>query len=448
MNDEIFKVAYSALKEVENRITADFRYLVYPLGLLAPSVSRRGGIATDGRRLTVGSETFCRIVALSGVRGGERAILHALFHVLFFHPFRIKRPSKEYDLACDIAVEYVLDGLQGVEESTCNVQRKAVYSAIKAKFGSVGEAAAFDYCKALDEDEYERLKRLFTVCYHGGWYGRNSDRPNDAPDETPPSAASAQNDDDDEGEADENAISRWVEIVRGTLSDMGDSDETLKKTLLRVSSSRKDYRRFFEKFFALSERVKPSDDEFDYIFYCYGLQLYKNVPLIENLECSEGLAAEQIVFAVDTSASTEGEPVKALLEELASVIDYAAMKSGKIKVRVIQCDMSVREDVTLTGRDELDEYFKNFNLQGGSGTDFAPVFDLLEKEVASGARIRGLIYFTDGLAKFPVRTPPFKTCFAVCGDDDGKVIVPPYALRLDIPLPEKETKKGDNKRFI
>ena len=446
MNDEIFKVASSALKEAENRITADFRYLVYPLGLLAPGVAARGTIATDGRKLTVGAENFCRIVATDGIRGGERAVLHALFHVLFFHPFRIKRPVLAYDLACDIAVEFVLDGLQSVDDRAGKVQRNAVYSAIKTKFGSVGETAAFDYCKALGEDETERLKQLFTVCYHGGWYGRNSDGQSDAPQENEPSAASAQSS-DDEGGADENSISRWIEIVRGTLADMGESDETLKKTLLRVSSSRKDYRRFFEKFFALSERVKPSDDEFDYIFYCYGLQLYKNVPLIENLECSEGLAAEQIVFAVDTSASTEGEPVKVLLEELSSVVDYAAMKSGKVKVRVIQCDMAIREDVTLNGKEELDEYFKNFNLQGGSGTDFAPVFDLLEKEVAGGARIRGLIYFTDGLAKFPLSTPPFKTCFAVCGDDDGKVIVPPYALRLDIPLPEKETKKGDNKRF-
>ena len=445
MSDEIFKVAVSALKEVENRVSADFKYLVYPLGLLSPAAVARGGVATDGRQLTVGAEEFCRIVADGGIRGGERAVLHALFHVLFFHPFRVKHPTDVYDLACDIAVEYVLDDLQSIGDRAGRVQREAVYKAIKSVFGFVSENTAFNYAKSLSEEEFERLSRLFRVCYHGRWYGRNIARNDNRSQDSEPQVSNTPQDENDDGSdgEDENAISRWVEIVRGTLSDVGESDETLKKTLIRVTSARRDYRRFFEKFLALSERVKPSDDEFDYIFYCYGLQLYKNVPLIESLEYSDGLNAEQIVFAVDTSASTEGEPVKVLLEELASVVDYAAMKSGKIKVRVIQCDMSVREDVTLNGKDELDEYFENFNIQGGSGTDFAPVFDLLKKEAAGGARIRGLIYFTDGLAKFPHETPPFKTCFAICGDDDRKVTVPPYALRLDIPLEKKE--KGEKR---
>ena len=94
--------------------------------------------------------------------------------------------------------------------------------------------------------------------------------------------------------------------------------------------------------------------------------------------------------------------------------------------------MAIREDRTFSTREELDAYLGEFEIKGGSGTDFAPVFDSLTEEKAKGSKIRGLIYFTDGLGKFPQEIPPFRTCFAIYGDEDGKVVVPSYAYRLDV----------------
>ena len=45
-----------------------------------------------------------------------------------------------------------------------------------------------------------------------------------------------------------------------------------------------DYAEFLNKFMVMGETMQINDDEFDYIFYTYGLQLYKNMPLIEPLE--------------------------------------------------------------------------------------------------------------------------------------------------------------------
>ena len=39
MKEEALSLARSALKEAENRVSADFRYLAYPLGILLPTVS-------------------------------------------------------------------------------------------------------------------------------------------------------------------------------------------------------------------------------------------------------------------------------------------------------------------------------------------------------------------------------------------------------------------------
>ena len=34
----------------------------------------------------------------------------------------------------------------------------------------------------------------------------------------------------------------------------------------------------------MGEENKPNDEEFDYIYYTYGLNLYGNVPMVEPLE--------------------------------------------------------------------------------------------------------------------------------------------------------------------
>ena len=307
--------------------------------------------------------------------------------------------------------------------------RKLIDEGIKKKYGAVGESQAFSYLVSVGEEERIRIAALFRLCDHSLWYGRRDDRAeeNNAGD----NAITAPSDENDYDGRDEQAEANWIEILRGALSDEGESDD-VRKMLVRVVSGKRDYRKFFEKFLSSQERVKPSEEEFDYIFYCYGLSLYKNMPLIEGLEYSDVKTLEEVVFAVDTSASTDGEPIKKLLGELATVIAAAAARGGRLKVRIIQCDMAIREDRTFSTREELDAYLGEFEIKGGSGTDFAPVFDLLTEEKAKGSKIRGLIYFTDGLGKFPQEIPPFRTCFAIYGDEDGKVVVPSYAYRLDV----------------
>lgn len=434
MNGEGLKLAVSALKEAENRASADFGYLSYPLGLLHPTITDDGVIFTDGKTINAGAERFLEIVAEDGLQGAERALLHMLLHVLFLHPFRIKRPAKIYDAACDIAVCSVLDGIGDLAVAAGLQSRKAVYKAIKGKYGAINEAYAFAYLISLGAEEAEKTAVNFRLCDHSSWFGRNAHNDdNDAGQQMSIPNPASGNNYDAEDEKSENA---WIEIVRGALSDVGGSDDDLKRTLISVVSGRRNYRRFFEKFLSLGERVKPSEDEFDYIFYCYGLSLYKNVPLIENLEYSDVRSAEEVVFAIDTSASTEGEPIKRLLTELATVISSATAQGGKIKVRIIQCDMAIREDLTFYKKSELDGYLNQFVIRGGSGTDFAPVFEKLTAEKLKGSKIRGLIYFTDGLGAFPRETPPFKTCFAIYGDADRKINVPPYAYRLDVDVSE------------
>ncbi len=65
--------------------------------------------------------------------------------------------------------------------------------------------------------------------------------------------------------------------------------------------------------------------------------------------------------------------------------------------------------------EELESYMDNFQLCGGSATDFRPVFAYVEQLPAQGAftRLRGLVYFTDGMGIYPKKRPPYDTAFVM-----------------------------------
>lgn len=66
--------------------------------------------------------------------------------------------------------------------------------------------------------------------------------------------------------------------------------------------------------------MKTNEDEFDYIFYTYGLQLYQNIPLIEPLEYKETKAIKEFIIAIDTSGSTSGEIVQNFVQKTYNIL--------------------------------------------------------------------------------------------------------------------------------
>ena len=47
-----------------------------------------------------------------------------------------------------------------------------------------------------------------------------------------------------------------------------------------------------------------------------------------------------------------------------------------------------------------------------------------------GAKIRALLYFTDGYGIFPLKMPPYDTVFVFMQEDYRDVDVPPWAMKL------------------
>ena len=114
----------------------------------------------------------------------------------------------------------------------------------------------------------------------------------------------------------------WKDIAERIQTDLetfskqrGDQAGGLLQSLRAVNREKYDYTAFLKKFAVLGEAMKVNDDEFDYIFYTYGLKLHGNMPLIEPLEYKEVKRIREFVVAIDTSGSVAGELVQKFMQK-------------------------------------------------------------------------------------------------------------------------------------
>ena len=179
-------------------------------------------------------------------------------------------------------------------------------------------------------------------------------------------------------------------------------------------------------------------DAFDYIYYTYGLSRYGNMPLIEPPETREEKRVEQMVIAIDTSMSTSGELVREFLRCTYTILRSTETFARRLDIRIVQCDDQLRSDDAIRSMDELEAYMDAFTLHGGSATDFHPVFDHIAalQERGELTRLRGLIYFTDGMGRCPQKRPPYDAAFVFLEEPPSSFPTPPWAIRLVLTLPE------------
>ena len=178
--------------------------------------------------------------------------------------------------------------------------------------------------------------------------------------------------------------------------------------------------------------MKINPDEFDYIFYTYGLQLYRKMPLIEPLEYREIKRIREFVIAIDTSGSVQGDLVQEFVKKTYNVLKSTESFFTRINLHIIQCDAEIQEDVKITSQEEFDKYLKNMRLRGMGGTDFRPVFRRVDEMVKNYEfnNLKGLIYFTDGYGTFPERRPDYNAAFVFIDDAYNNLEVPPWAIKL------------------
>ena len=199
-----------------------------------------------------------------------------------------------------------------------------------------------------------------------------------------------------------------------------------------VNRKQIDYRDFLRQFATTAEEMRINDDEFDYIFYTYGLSRFGNMPLVEPLEYKETTRVREFAIAIDTSGSTQGALVQHFAQRTYELLKETESFGDTVNIHIIQCDAEIQDDVLITSLEDLDRYCQNIQVRGQGGTDFRPVFAYVNQLIDAGEfeDLRGLIYFTDGYGTFPDAPPAYDTAFVFVEEEGKERRVPPWAMRV------------------
>lgn len=230
-------------------------------------------------------------------------------------------------------------------------------------------------------------------------------------------------------------LSQRIQVELEThLARRGEGAGTMITALKALHRDVGDYREFLTRFAALHETMRINDEEFDYVYYTFGLARYGNMPLIEPLEYKEDKRVHDFAIAIDTSESCSGEIVQAFMEKTYSILKQSESFHDRVNIHIIQCDAKVQEDTKITSLEQLEEYLREVDLKGFGGTDFRPVFDYVDMLIEKGefTDLRGLIYFTDGEGVYPRRPPVYDAAFVFLDDGFSSPEVPAWALRTII----------------
>lgn len=355
-----------------------------------------------------------------------RAYLHLLMHCIFSHSYHYgKLEQDKWDLAVDVAVENaILElGLSGLE-TTRDEKEKEALEVWKSRIGVL--TAEKIYRRLLDAPlllkELQSISNLFFYDRHTMW---------------------------EEQETIEITTEEWKKIserIKAELKSFS-KDKMDKKSMIQnleeATKEHYDYGDFLRRFSVSGEDMLVNDDEFDYVYYTYGLQLYGNLPLVEPLEYKDVNKIKEFVIAIDTSASCRGKVVQAFLNKTYSILKSSENFFRKVNIHIIQCDSQVQSDTKITCDDDFEAFMKQGKLEGFGSTDFRPVFTYVNQCIERGEfeNLKGLIYFTNGYGVFPSQKPSYDTAFVFLENDLEQPEIPAWAIKLV--LSAEEIRKED-----
>lgn len=443
-SDQIRQLAERVLEACRNQLLFEHRFLEQALFQLKFSKSGETCFGSDGRELFYSSAYVLKRY-MHEPAGLCLDYLHTVMHCLYQHPFFASGKERAYwDLASDIAIECILGEIKNGQETEQEELKHAAAEKIKAKTQSMSAPKVYAFLRSDvgPGEDFDHLCMLFKRDSHDLWY-RTENAGNLGQPEAAEGAGQGGSGEKADAAPKEDGLKMqqaWKQIAEAVLISAqsfakplrGDLAGTMAKSLQHVIRENYDYSSFLMKFASRLEEKREVDlDEFDYVFYTYGLALYGNMPLIEPLEYKEKHLIRNFIIVIDTSASCEGKLVEKFLTKTYGILLQTESFTSNVNVHIIQCDACIQEDAVIKGKEDLERYISHLTLKGFGGTDFRPAFDYIDGLISSGAvlRVDGVLYFTDGYGVFPQKPPGYKTAF-VFVDRDDDVKVPAWAMKL------------------
>lgn len=432
LHEQLMRIGNRILALSRSELYLSMRFLDIALSALSYDLNlNTRTIATDGVHIFYNPNYLISAYQDDPV-GVNRTYLHIVLHGIFRHMTQLgDRDAEDWNLACDIAVESVLDSMDyPCVQRLVTDRRQAYYDSLSLSVCNAEQV--YHALSRLPYAEKRRMQEEFRADDHKFWEKLNDDESNrqPSPDGDSPEPPTPNREDVDR---------TWRDISRKTQTSMDTFHREqallagdLRQQMQIENRERRDYRRFLQKFAVTREEVRIDPDSFDYGYYNYSMQLYKNMPLIEELEYREARKIHDFVIAIDTSGSCNGELVRRFLEQTARFLLDSGSFFRSVNVHIIQCDADIQSDLKITDTAWLTEVLRTFEVSGNGDTDFRPVFDYVARLQRGGEllHLRGMLFFTDGFGVFPSKRPPYDVAFLFLDDTYADHMVPPWAMKF------------------
>ena len=398
-----YAAEYEILELVKLKLYQRMHGLAPVLGALEFCVENRKqegkeGFLTDGRRVFLDAGKL-RLDFLEDSGRLCLEILHMLCHCLLGHPFRAWREGGKRD--------------RERERGRRAWDRECDWEAWKLARELWGSPLPLlkEADRLLEEGKEEEAQELLFVDSHEGWFRLDGRQ-----------AAWWQ------GQGEKLLKSGAPKGKRKA----GASPGSRERRLVPAAGERGDYRSVLRGLSAWQEETGLNQEEFQYSWYAYGLQLYGNLPLIEPLEYREERKVSDLAIVIDTSASCEKELVQVFLEETRGILEQEKLFFSRFCLHILQCDNRVQKDDCIRSREEFERYLENLVIRGGGGTDFRPAFWRIGELRRDGELkdLKGILYFTDGCGRYPEEEPDYQVWFVMLQGHFDTIDMPGWIHRL------------------
>lgn len=400
--------AIAALNLIKNELTLHLPYMSASFDALpfVPDLRTRG-MGTDTTCIRF-NPRFVLDLFLDRTDILKRTYMQSVIHCVFCHMYRMGRFEDEelFFLCTDIATENIVDGIDNeVVYRLSSDYRDRVYERLEEAIGLLTPDKLYDYFSKRERDyiEEDKLRKEFSLDNHSFWKMPENKSKQNAPSEEQ---------------------SNWQKRAKRMKNDLVQAKEASKETgtlerMLRATyKSKTDYKRLLERYAIVREEMKIDPDSFDLGLYAYGFLLYDNMPLIEENEYSQRKAVEELVIAIDTSASCQARHVQRFLNEISALLDKSECFFKHTDIVIIECDNQIQKTTFLDDPAKIRDFSDGFSVKGGYGTDFRPVFTHVEHLRQTGRlrHMKGLMYFTDGYGTYPKTPTAYETSFILWKD--------------------------------
>lgn len=445
MIKDLRKVVNQLIDISRQSLLVTFRYFDTAIGLLNfQETENIGCLCTDSEKIYYDINHIVKLI--KSEESIDNIILHITLHLILGHIYNAKDKDKKlWDLACDLEVESII--YESNLEIKSNKDNLRIYEIeeFKQKNVELYASSIYKYLlrNTISDDELSRLSKLFKRDDHYLWYDRY-DFENEEDKRDNSTNKTFLHSRKDLMKYRENGINReneqrWKQCLNTIKNRINTSSKeystiegNIYQKIKEVKKDELDYFDFLKKFATDYECMNINEDEFDYIYYTYGLFMYSNIPLIEPLEYKDDNKIREFVIVIDTSGSCSGEVVQKFLEKTYSILSNKDYFSNEIKVHIIQADVKIQADYIINSLDDFEDFISTQKFLGFGGTDFRPAFEYIDNlvELKELTNLKGVLYFTDGYGTFPDKSFDYKVAFVFLDNGMKTPQVPEWAMKI------------------